>query len=102
MTSDRIDTISNIDASFNEQVKTRTISRDFQFIHQSDFVVVLYPTDKLSPGVLSEMNYASRYNKPVYAVYSHARSPFFENLCERIFDTVEELDSFLTSGKLNK
>ena len=101
-TSDKIDTISNIDASFNEQVKTRTISRDFQFIHQSDFVVVLYPTDKLSPGVLSEMNYASRYNKPVYALYSHARSPFFENLCERIFDTFEELDSFLTSGKLNK
>ena len=102
VTSDRITTISNLDASFSEQIKTRTISRDFQFIHQSDFVVVLYPTDKLSPGVLSEMNYASRYNKPVYAVYSHARSPFFENLCERIFDTVEQLDSFLASRRHNK
>lgn len=100
--SDGITTISSLDAGFNEQVKTRTISRDFQFIHQSDFVVVLYPTDKLSPGVLSEMNYASRYNKPVYAVYSHARSPFFENLCERIFDSVEQLDSFLTSRRHNK
>ena len=100
-TSDSITTISNLDASFSEQIKTRTISRDFQFIHQSDFVVVLYPTDKLSPGVLSEMNYASRYNKPVYAVYSHARSPFFENLCEQIFDTLEELDAFLMSGQRN-
>ena len=90
-----ITTISGIDRNFTEQIKTRTISRDYQFIHQSDFVVVIYPTDKLSPGVLSEMNFASRYNKPVYAVYSHARSPFFENLCERIFDTIEELEAFL-------
>ncbi len=100
-TSDSMTTISSLDAGFSEQIKTRTISRDFQFIHQSDFVVVLYPTDKLSPGVLSEMNYASRYNKPVYAVYSHARSPFFENLCERIFDTVEQLDSFLVGRRHN-
>ena len=91
----RITTISGIDRSFSEQIKTRTVSRDYQFIHQSDFVVVIYPTDKLSPGVLSEMNFASRYNKPVYAVYAHARSPFFENLCEEIFDTVEDLVAFL-------
>ena len=88
-------TMSEMDDDVIEQIKTRTISRDYQFIHQSDFVVVLYPTDKLSPGVLSEMNYASRYNKPVYAVYSETRSIFFENLCERIFDTFEELEDFL-------
>lgn len=97
-----ITTISGIDRNFSEQIKTRTISRDYQFIHQSDFVVVIYPTDKLSPGVLSEMNFASRYNKPVYAVYSHARSPFFENLCERIFDTIEELEAFLTHQRMEK
>ncbi len=91
----KITTVSDIDQDFSVQIKTRTISRDYQFIHQSDFVVVIYPTDKLSPGVLSEMNFASRYNKPVYAVYSHARSPFFEHLCERIFDTIEELEAFL-------
>lgn len=90
-----ITTVSDIDRDFSVQIKTRTISRDYQFIHQSDFIVVIYPTDKLSPGVLSEMNFASRYNKPVYAVYSHARSPFFEHLCERIFDTIEELEAFL-------
>ncbi len=99
---DGITTISSIDDNLSEQIKTRTISRDYQFIHQSDFVVVLYPTDKLSPGVLSEMNYASRYNKPVYAVYSHTRSPFFENLCEHIFDNIEELDEFLVSRESDK
>ncbi|RKU15642.1 hypothetical protein C6500_19040 [Candidatus Poribacteria bacterium] len=58
-------------------------------------MVVIYPTDKLSPGVLSEMNYAAHHNKPVYAVYTEARSIFFEKLCERIFDTFEELVDFL-------
>ena len=80
-----------------EQIKTRTISRDYQFIHQSDFMVVIYPTDKLSPGVLSEMNYAAHHNKPVYALYTGARSIFFEKLCERIFDTFEELVDFLNT-----
>ena len=97
--SGEITTISGIDRNLSKQIKTRTISRDYQFIHQCDFVVVIYPTDKLSPGVLSEMNFASRYNKPVYAVYSHARSPFFENLCEQIFDTIEELEAFLETQR---
>ncbi len=88
-------TMSEMDDDVIEQIKTRTISRDYQFIHQSDFVVVIYPTDKLSPGVLSEMNYASRHNKPVYALYNETRSIFFENLCEKIFDTFEELENFL-------
>ena len=95
-----VTTLSDIDRNFRVQIKTRTISRDYQFIHQSDFVIVIYPTDKLSPGVLSEMNFASRYNKPVYAVYSHARSPFFEHLCERIFDTIEELEAFLGENNI--
>ncbi len=88
-------TMGEMDVDVIEQIKTRTISRDYQFIHQSDFVVVIYPTDKLSPGVLSEMNYASRHNKPVYAVYNETRSIFFENLCEKIFDTFDELEDFL-------
>lgn len=87
--------VSEMGEEVIEQIQTRTISRDYQFVHQSDFVVVIYPTDKLSPGVLSEMNYASRHNKPVYAVYPGTRSIFFENLCDRIFDTFEELADFL-------
>lgn len=97
-----ITTISGINENLARQIKTRTISRDYQFIRQSDFIVVVYPTDKLSPGVLSEMNFGSRYNKPVYAVYAHARSPFFENLCEQLFDTLEELEAFLLARHTGK
>jgi len=87
--------VSDMDSRMIDQIKTRTVDRDYQFIHQSDFVVVMYPTDKVSPGVLSEMNFAYRYNKPVYAYFPHARSPFFEALCERIFTSVQELEDFL-------
>jgi hypothetical protein len=31
----------------------RTIERDYRFIDQSDVVVVLYMTEKVSPGVLA-------------------------------------------------
>ena len=96
------ETMSELDDDVIEQIKTRTISRDYQFVHQSDFVVVIYPTDKLSPGVLSEMNYATRHNKPVYAVYNGTRSIFFENLCDRIFDTFEELNDFLDVTYANR
>ena len=43
--------VSEMGEEVIEQIQTRTISRDYQFVHQSDFVVVIYPTDKLSPGV---------------------------------------------------
>lgn len=94
---DRETKLADIDSRMIDHIKTRTVDRDYQFIRQSDFIVVMYPTDKLSPGVLSEMNFAYRYNKPVYAYYPYARSPFFETLCERIFTDVGELEDFLIS-----
>lgn len=75
-------------------IKTRTITRDYQFVAQSDFIVVIYPVQTISPGVLSEMNYAHRHGKPVYAVFPFERSPFFENLCTRIFESPDELVEF--------
>ena len=51
-TDGEMTTVSDINQDFNVQIKTRTISRDYQFIHQSDFVIVIYPTDKLSPRCL--------------------------------------------------
>lgn len=92
-----IETVDRIDRSAIERIKTRTVTRDYQFIRQSDFIVVVYPTDRLSPGVLSEMNFAHRHNKKVYAVYRHAKSPFFELLCDRIFGSLEDLEEFLGS-----
>ena len=93
----RVATVDAMDKDIIEQIKTCAIFWDYQFIHQSDFIVVIYPTDKLSAGVLSKMNYASRHNKPVYALYTGARSIFFEKLCDRIFDTFEELVDFLNT-----
>ena len=62
-----------------EFIKSRTIERDYQFIDQSDAVVVFYMTDKLSPGVLAEIYYAKRNQKPVFMAYSGKASPFIED-----------------------
>jgi len=78
-----------------QQIKHRTITRDYRFIDQSDFIVVYYPTDKLSPGVISEMIYAHTRNKSVYAIFAGARSPFFERYCTRIFPAIEAFEAFL-------
>lgn len=75
--------------------EARTITRDVQFIDQSDFVVVLYLTDKVSAGVLYEMNHASTQTKPVYAVHEGKISPFFSHLCTEVFETTDELKKFL-------
>lgn len=80
-----------------EQIKHRTITRDYRFIDQSDFIVVYYPTDKLSPGVISEMIYAHTRNKSVYAIFAGERSPFFERYCTRIFPTIEAFEAFLAT-----
>lgn len=80
-----------------ELIKTRTIERDYQFIDQSDAVVVFYMTDKLSPGVLAEIYYAKRNQKPVFMAYSGKRSPFIEDAA-----TVIEPDIDLLMGKLEQ
>lgn len=78
-----------------EIIKTRTVERDFQFIDQSDAVVVFYMTDKVSPGVLSEINYAHRNQKPIFMVYPAARSPFIEDVATHIADDMESLMAHL-------
>jgi len=60
-------------------IKRRTVERDFQFIDQADAVVVFYLTDKVSPGVLAEIYYAHRMQKPVFMVFPTSRSPFLED-----------------------
>jgi nucleoside 2-deoxyribosyltransferase/adenylate kinase len=84
-----------------EIIKTRTVERDFQFIDQSDAIVVFYMTDKVSSGVLSEINYAHRNQKPVFMVYPATRSPFIEDTATYIGDKIEplmaRLDEFASS-----
>lgn len=71
---------------------SQTISRDFQLIDQSDMVVVYYPTDKISPGVLSEMQHARDVRIPVFlCAFPGAISPFMGILYQEAFATPEEL-----------
>jgi len=72
-------------------IKARTIDRDFQFIDQADAIVVLYMTDKLSPGVIAEMEYAHRGQKPVFVAFSGPLSPFLEKVATVIEPTIDAL-----------
>jgi adenylate kinase/nucleoside 2-deoxyribosyltransferase len=71
-------------------IKSRTIERDFQFIDQSDAVVVFYLTDKVSPGVLAEIYYAFRNEKPVFICFNGKTSPFLELAVTNITSTIEK------------
>lgn len=80
-----------------EIIKTRTVHRDYQFIDQSDAVVVFYLTDKLSPGVMGEMYYAHRNQKPVFVAFQGSKSPFLTNISYVIEDKPEDLYQHLDS-----
>lgn len=68
-------------------IDSQIIGRDFQLIDQSDLVVVYYPTEKLSPGVLSEMMHARDRRIPVYLCsFPGAISPFLGILYQEAFD----------------
>lgn len=83
--------VSEIDPKSIELIKKRTIERDFQFIDQSDAVVVFYLTDKVSPGVLAEIYYAHRNQKPVFLVFPYGKSPFVEDAVTKIADKIEDI-----------
>jgi len=88
--------ISQINDRAIDQIKKRTVERDYQFIDQSDAVVVFYMTEKLSPGVISEVLYAHRNQKPVFMVFSGKRSPFLEVPTTEIHNTLEALMESVT------
>lgn len=74
-----------------EIIKARTVARDFQFIDQADAVVVFYLTEKVSPGVLAEVFYAHRTQKPVFMIYPYARSPFIEEAVSYMTSEIDPL-----------
>ncbi len=85
-----------------ELIKARTIERDFQFIDQSDAIVVFYMTDKLSSGVLAEIYYAKRNQTPVFMVYSGKKSPFIEDAVTVIESDIASLLSRLEEFAKNR
>lgn len=88
-------TLAEITEREEGQVKERTIERDFQFIDQSDALLVIYATERSSPGVMSEIIYAHGHDKPVYAVFPYAKSPFLDRYATRVFKTPEEMVEYL-------
>lgn len=76
-------------------MESQTVARDFQFVDQSDFVVVYYKSSRVSFGVISEMIHGHSNNKPVYAVWDEKTSPFFTNVCTSWLPTTGELLEFL-------
>jgi len=72
--------VDQLDGDTIELIRTRTVRRDYQLIDQSDAIVVLYLTDKVSPGVMSEMYYAHRNQKPVFVVFNGSVSPFLSDV----------------------
>jgi adenylate kinase len=79
-------------AAARPYIDSQIIGRDFQLIDQSDLVVVFYPTEKLSPGVLSEMMHARDRRIPVYMCgFPGAISPFLGILYQEAFETPEQL-----------
>lgn len=79
-------------------LNSQTISRDYQLIDQADWVVVYYPTDKISPGVLSEMQHARDVRIPVFmCAFPGAISPFLGILYQEAFAAPDELLDALVS-----
>lgn len=89
------DLVGQLTPEVKEIIKKRTIERDFQFIDQSDAVIVFYLTDKLSPGVLAEIYYAHRNMKPVFLVLSGKRSPFIEDAADVIVQKIDDIMPYL-------
>ncbi|RLE65699.1 MAG: hypothetical protein DRJ47_04470 [Thermoprotei archaeon] len=77
-----------------EDMIEQVVVRDYQLIDQADMIIVYYPTHMLSPGVLSEINYAYTHNKEVYAFFPYEVSPFFEYYTTRIFKDADEIINF--------
>jgi adenylate kinase len=87
--------IEQVTDEAEQMTKDRVVARDFQFIDQSDYVIVYYPTQLLSAGVMSEIVHAYAHNKEAYAIYPFEVSPFLEYYCTRIFKTIDEFKDFL-------
>ncbi len=77
------------------KVEDQTVVRDYMLIDQSDIVVVYYPTDKTSPGVLCEIIYGSTNNKEVHAVFKERVSPFLKFHCTKVFADAETFFDYL-------
>lgn len=82
-------------AAEKAKIEDQTVIRDYMLIDQSDMVVVYYPTDKTSPGVLCEIIYGSTNNKEVHAIFKERVSPFLKFHCTKVFADSEAFFDYL-------
>jgi hypothetical protein len=78
-------------------LQDQTISRDYNLIDQSEYVIANYYNPKLpSPGVQREIRYAKENGKDVYLFWPKERlSPFLVHDITKHFQTQEELLKFI-------
>jgi adenylate kinase len=83
-----------MEAAAAQYLNSQTVVRDLQLIDQADMVVVYYPTDKVSPGVYTEMSHARDRRKPLYLIAfpgaPESVSPFLGLFYTEAFRDVEE------------
>ena len=82
--------IADITDEAKNLIKSRTVERDYHFIDQSDATAVIYPTNKLSPGVLAEIIYSHKNQKPVFVYFREKASPFLEQYATYISNDFED------------
>ncbi len=80
-----------------DDILDQIVARDYKLIDQSDAIVVYYPVEIVSPGVLNEINYGFTHNKDVYAIFPHRVSPFLKYYTTRIFKDVDDLIEYLSN-----
>ena len=81
---------TDIGEADEQSLRAQTVLRDYRLIDQSDFLVVYYPEEARSCGVMAEMRYAKQHGRPVYAVI-HETSPFLPEFVDHPFETSEAL-----------
>jgi len=87
-----------------EALDDQVVDRDFKLIDQSELVIVYYPIEKLSAGVICEMFYGHQIAaKHVYAWHPHTPSPFFKYFCKdrRVFHEFNEFKRFLNRKEMS-
>ena len=83
-----------------EDIIDQVVVRDYKLINQSDIIIVYYPVEYLSAGVLSEINYGFTHNKEVYAIFPHSVSPFLRYYTTKIFRSPEELIEYFREREM--
>jgi adenylate kinase len=84
-------------------IKWQIVMRDYKLIEQSDMVVAFIPEKEgypvVSEGVSKELAHAEQCTKETYVIWQSRRTPSPFTNATRMFDSVDQCCSFLSSNK---